>query len=106
MTTVPAVPSTVIMSPSEIRVVATWVPTTQGIAYSRAQIAECESSPPMSVTTPPAIAKRGVQGGAVLRQTRISPACSVSLPASEWRIAGAAADDSLAGGDALDNGAF
>src|SRR5581483_11522444 len=75
MRTTPAVPSTVIVAPSWIIWVATCVATTQGIAYSRAQIAECESTPPESVTTADAIAKSGVQGGAVVVQTRTSPGC-------------------------------
>jgi hypothetical protein len=55
------------------RLVACPVPTTAGMAYSRATREACAASVPASVTTAAALAKRGVQAGAVARATRISP---------------------------------
>jgi len=46
----PLRPSTVTTSPSRIRRVPFCVPTTHGIRYSRATIAQCESTPPESAT--------------------------------------------------------
>src|SRR5512135_1648657 len=51
--TSPALPSTRTRTPSAMRSVASRVPTTPGIPYSRATIAECESRPPRSVTIAP-----------------------------------------------------
>src|SRR5205823_13919562 len=51
--TSPAVPSTRTRVPSAMRSVASRVPTTPGMPYSRATIAECESRPPLSVTIAP-----------------------------------------------------
>src|SRR3972149_9295266 len=70
---VPAVPSAVMVWPSLMREVATLVPMTAGIWYSRATMAVCDRMPPWSVTTPEAMANRGVHGGIVAGQTRISP---------------------------------
>lgn len=46
-----------------MRRVATAVPSTAGMPYSRATIEPCESGPPISVTTADAMAKSGVQVG-------------------------------------------
>src|SRR5581483_12169702 len=72
-TTSPLEPSTVIVCPSAITRVATFVPITAGMRYSRATIAPCESTPPVSATSALIEPKTGVHGGVVLRQTRMSP---------------------------------
>ena len=64
--TTPALPSTVITSPLWMRLVATPVPITAGMPYSRATMEPWLSGPPMSVTTADAIAKSGVQAGVVV----------------------------------------
>src|SRR5260370_192112 len=51
--TSPALPSTRTLAPSPIRPVASRVPTTPGMPYSRATIAERDKRPPLSVTTAP-----------------------------------------------------
>ncbi len=69
----PASPSTRILSPLAIRRVATAVPSTAGMPYSRATIELWLSGPPMSVTTPAAMANSDVQAGVVILATRTSP---------------------------------
>ncbi len=44
--TVPAPPSTVIVWPSLIKLLPTFVPTTAGIWYSLATMAVCDKTPP------------------------------------------------------------
>ena len=61
--------------PLAIRRVATPVPSTAGMPYSRATIELWLSGPPMSVTTPEASANSGVHAGVVMLATRTSPAC-------------------------------
>ena len=48
-------------------------PSTAGMPYSRATMAACDSSPPVSATTAEAEANSGVQAGSVAWQTRTSP---------------------------------
>src|SRR3989304_3288430 len=60
-------------TPSLMRAIAPGTATTQGMPYSRAVMAGWERMPPVSVTTAPATAKRGVQGGAVITATSTSP---------------------------------
>ena len=69
----PALPSTVTTWPSWRRVVASRTPSTAGMPYSRATMAACDSSPPVSATTAEAEANSGVQAGSVAWQTRTSP---------------------------------
>ena len=59
--------------PLVIRRVATAVPSTAGMPYSRATIELWLSGPPMSVTTAAAMANSGVQAGVVMLATRTSP---------------------------------
>src|SRR5262249_58368840 len=56
--------------------VASPVPTTAGMPYSRATIAACDIDPPMSDTAALILANTGAQDGAVTGQTRISPSRS------------------------------
>src|SRR3970040_3124874 len=72
-------------SPSLIAAVAPVAPTTAGIPYSRATMAQWLSSPPVSVTTAAAVAKSGVHGGEVVGVTRISPGCN-RLPSAIVRL--------------------
>jgi hypothetical protein len=60
-------------SPVLIREVATDVPTTHGMPYSRLTVAAWVSEPPPSQTQAPMMAKAGVQFGEVASVTRISP---------------------------------
>src|SRR5262245_52401191 len=60
--TTPALPSTVIMSPLWMRLVATPVPRTAGTPYSRATIELWLSGPPTSVTTADASASTALSG--------------------------------------------
>ena len=53
--------------------VASRVPTTPGIPYSRATIAECESRPPLSVTIAPSSGSRMLNASVVDSVTRTSP---------------------------------
>src|SRR5207302_1048292 len=76
--TVPAEPSTVSTCPVAICSVAPGTPTTAGIPYSRATIDPCDIAPPISITRPPAVKKRGVQPGSVDGATSISPGLSVA----------------------------
>ena len=55
------------------RRVATPVPSTAGIPYSRATIELWLNGPPMSVTTPEAMANNDVQAGVVMLATSTSP---------------------------------
>jgi len=71
--TVPALPSTVTSCPVRSRVVASPVPTTAGMPYSRATSEAWAARVPPSVTTAAARVKRGVQAGAVTLATRTSP---------------------------------
>jgi len=54
-------------------VVATAVPTTHGMPYSRLTTAVCARLPPVSVTQPATIPNAGVHSVVVPPQTRISP---------------------------------
>jgi hypothetical protein len=70
--------------------VATPVPITAGMPYSRATIEPCASAPPTSVTSPTACEKSGVQAGVVVVQTRMVPGCIWSKSATVWiTLAGA-----------------
>src|SRR5436190_7002962 len=71
--TVPRSPSTRTSWPVLIRLVASPVPTTAGMPYSRATIAACDIEPPMSETAARILPNTGAQLGAVTGQTRISP---------------------------------
>ena len=57
------------------RCVATPVPSTAGMPYSRATMELWLSGPPTSVTTAEAIANSEVHAGVVMRATRTSPGC-------------------------------
>ena len=74
---VPAAPSTVTVWPVRNRVVASGTPTTAGMPYSRATTAPCEITPPISMTSAPAVMNSGVQPGSVDGATRISPGLEV-----------------------------
>ncbi len=52
-------------TPSAMRSVASRVPTTPGMPYSRATIAECESRPPLSVTIAPSRGSRMLNASVV-----------------------------------------
>ncbi len=56
-----------------IRRVATPVPSTAGMPYSRATIELCDSGPPTSVTTAAAIVNSEVHAGVVMLATSTSP---------------------------------
>src|SRR5690348_16068324 len=71
--TIPRSPSTRTSWPVLIRLVASPVPTTAGMPYSRATIAACDIEPPMSETAARILPNTGAQLGAVTGQTRISP---------------------------------
>src|SRR6266566_4812414 len=71
--TIPRSPSTRTSWPVLIRLVASPVPTTAGMPYSRATIAACDIEPPMSETAALILPNTGAQLGAVTGQTRISP---------------------------------
>src|SRR5437773_2104667 len=58
-------------------VVPTIVPTTHGMPYSRATVAQWLSTPPLSATTAPIVLNRTLQGGSVISQTRIWPGSTV-----------------------------
>jgi hypothetical protein len=70
---VPRSPSTRTSCPVLIRLVASPVPTTAGMPYSRATMAACDIAPPMSETAALILPNTGAQLGAVTGQTRISP---------------------------------
>src|SRR6266699_4414634 len=78
--TIPRSPSTRTSWPVLIRLVASPVPTTAGMPYSRATIAACDIEPPMSETAALILPNTGAQLGAVTGQTRISP----SLTSPIW----------------------
>src|ERR1700745_1020575 len=71
--TIPRSRSTPPSWPVLIRLVASPVPTTAGMPYSRATIAACDIEPPMSETAALILPNTGAQLGAVTGQTRISP---------------------------------
>jgi hypothetical protein len=56
-----------------MRSVASRVPTTPGMPYSRATIAACDSSPPLSVTMPPSSGSRMLKASVVDSVTSTSP---------------------------------
>ena len=66
-------PSTVTSCPVCRRTVASPVPTTAGMAYSRATREACAARVPPSVTMAAARANSGVHAGAVALATRTSP---------------------------------
>ncbi len=80
--TIPVVPSISTRRPSAIRVVASPVPTTAGSSNSRATTAACESTPPVLVMRPPAIANSGTHDGFDEGQTMMSPGWTA--PKSSW----------------------
>jgi len=63
-------------APSAMRSVASRVPTTPGMPYSRATIAECESKPPASVTIAPSSGNRMLNASVVDSVTSTSP-CTI-----------------------------
>src|SRR6266516_2030199 len=71
--TSPASPSTRTRTPSAMRPVASRVPTTPGMPYSRETIAACESRPPLSVTIPPSSGRRMLKASVVEAVTSTSP---------------------------------
>src|SRR5215207_637619 len=71
--TVPASPSTRIFCSLRRRRVATPVPSTAGIPYSRATMELWLKGPPTSVTTAEAMAKSDVHAGVVMAATSTSP---------------------------------
>src|SRR4030095_2119914 len=71
--TSPASPSTRTKTPSAMRSVASRVPTTPGMPYSRATIAACERRPPASVTIPPRSGSRMLNASVVDSVTSTSP---------------------------------
>ena len=75
----PVEPSTRIIMPVWMILVAWPVPTTAGMPYSRQTIAAWLMTPPTSVTQALILAKAGAQDGDVVGATRISPSCS-------WRM--------------------
>src|SRR5262249_18257899 len=79
--TSPASPSTRTRTPSAMRSVASRVPTTPGMPYSRETIAACESRPPLSVTIPPSNGRRMLNASVV--DSVISTSPLVILPNSD-----------------------
>ena len=77
MRTTPRPPSTSIVWPVLIRRLALSTPTTAGMPYSRATTDPCDIAPPISITSPAAVRKSGVQPGSVDGATRISPGSQV-----------------------------
>src|SRR5207249_3316770 len=71
--TSPASPSTRTRTPSAMRSVASRVPTTPGMPYSREMIAACERRPPASVTIPPRSGRRMLKASVVDSVTSTSP---------------------------------
>src|SRR4029079_15281338 len=71
--TSPASPSTRKRTPLAIRSVASRVPTTPGMPYSRATIAACDSRPPLSVTIPPSSGSRMLKASVVDSVMSTSP---------------------------------
>src|SRR5207249_3846039 len=74
--TSPAFPSTRTRAPSAMRLVASRVPTTPGMPYSRATMAEWERRPPLSVTIAPRSGRRMLNASVVETVTSTSP-CSI-----------------------------
>src|SRR5581483_12296451 len=71
--TSPALPSTRTIVPSGMRSVASCVPTTPGMPYSRATIAECDNKPPLSVTIAPSSGNKMLNASVVDSVTSTSP---------------------------------
>src|SRR5687768_15243129 len=71
--TSPASPSTRTSTPSAMPSVASRVPTTPGMPYSRETIAAWERRPPLSVTMPPRSGRRMLNASVVDSVTRTSP---------------------------------
>src|SRR5216684_490049 len=71
--TSPASPSTRTRTPLAMRPVASRVPTTPGMPYSRETMAACESRPPLSVTIPPSSGRRMLKASVVGSVTSTSP---------------------------------
>jgi hypothetical protein len=59
--------------PSAMRSVASRVPTTPGMPYSRATIAACDSKPPLSVTIAPSSGSKMLNASVVDSVTSTSP---------------------------------
>src|ERR1035437_7964900 len=72
----PVDPSTRILMPLRMTLVASPVPTTAGMPYSRQTIAAWLMTPPTSVTQALILAKAGAQDGDVVGATKISPSCN------------------------------
>jgi hypothetical protein len=95
---VPASPSTVTCCQLTIRCVPLPVPMTAGMPYSRATMEPWAATPPMSVTRPFAWAKRGVQAGMVVGQTRMVSGTILSKSSGERiTVAGAVTWPGLTG---------
>src|SRR4029453_3362098 len=71
--TSPASPSTRTSMPSVMRSVASRVPTTPGMPYSRETIAACDRRPPLSVTIPPSSGRRMLKASVVDSVISTSP---------------------------------
>src|ERR1051326_3311139 len=71
--TSPASPLTRMRAPSAMRSVASRVPTTPGMPYSRETIAACDRRPPLSVTIPPSNGRRMLKASVVDSVTSTSP---------------------------------
>ena len=65
-----------------MRSVASDVPTTAGISYSRASTAGCAANPPALVTSPAIFGNSTCQAGLVISHTRMSPGWTASNSAS------------------------
>src|SRR3954468_7533975 len=78
MVTVPAAPSTVMVAPSVIFLVASPTETTHGIPSSRDTITAWVIWAPTSTTTAAAGTKRGVQAGSVTGAISTSPGSSAN----------------------------
>src|SRR5256885_16947921 len=76
MVTVPAAPSTVIIAPSGIFLVASVTDTTHGMPSSRDTITAWVIWAPTSTTTAAAGTNKGVHAGSVTGATRTSPGSS------------------------------
>src|SRR4030042_3652317 len=76
--TTPVLPSTLIISPVLITVVATPVPVTAGRPYSLETMAAWDVRPPISVTAAFILVNTGAHEGFVLGATKISPGCSLT----------------------------
>ena len=101
--TSPAAPSTRTRVPSAMRSVASRVPTTPGMPYSRATIAACESRPPLSVTMAPSSGSRMLNASVVAgREEHVAllDAAELRRPGDEARRAFV---DAGAGGEAAEH---